>query len=57
MRGKLAMVMVAGLLGACASAGGYPKAMPLESSHAMTDATNAIADAQTAGADSLASEA
>ena len=56
MRGKLAMVITAGLLGACASAGGYPKSMPLESSNAITEATNAIADAQTAGADSLASE-
>ena len=57
MRGKLAMVMAAGILGACASAGGFPKTLPMESSNAITEATRAIADAQTAGADSLASEA
>jgi hypothetical protein len=56
MRGQLAVLMVAGLLGACASAGGFPKTLPMESSNAITEATQAIADAQTAGADSLASE-
>jgi len=57
MRGKLAMVMAAGALGACASAGGFPKSLPMESSNTISQATQAIADAQTAGADSLASEA
>jgi hypothetical protein len=56
MRGKLAMVMAAGLLGACASAGGFPKTLPMESTNAIAEATQAIADAQAAGADSLASE-
>jgi hypothetical protein len=56
MRGKLAMVMAAGLLGACASAGGFPKTLPMESTNAIAEATQAITDAQTAGADSLASE-
>ena len=56
MRGQLAIVMAAGLLGACASAGGFPRTLPMESSNAIAEATQAIADAQTAGADSLASE-
>ena len=56
MRGKLAVVMAAGLLGACASAGGFPKTLPMESTNAIAEATQAIADAQAAGADSLASE-
>ena len=57
MRGQLAMVMAAGLLGACASAGGFPKTLPMESSNAISEATQAIAAAQSVGADSLASEA
>jgi hypothetical protein len=57
MRGKLAVMMAAGVLGACASAGGFPKSLPMESSNTISQATQAIADAQTAGADSLASEA
>jgi hypothetical protein len=56
MRGKLAMVMAAGSLAACASAGGFPKTLPMESTNAIAEATQAISDAQTAGADSLASE-
>ena len=56
MRGQLAMVMAAGLLGACASAGGFPRTLPMESTNAIAEATSAIADAQSAGADSLASE-
>jgi len=57
MRGSLAMVMAAGVLGACASAGGFPKSLPMESTNTIAQATQAISDAQTAGADSLASEA
>ena len=56
MRARLAMVMAAGLLGACASAGGFPRTLPMESTNAIAEATTAIADAQSAGADSLASE-
>lgn len=56
MRGKLAVVMAAGMLGACASAGGFPKTLPMESTNAIAEATQAISDAQAAGADSLASE-
>lgn len=56
MRGKLAVMMAAGVLGACASAGGFPKSLPMESSNTISQATQAVADAQTAGADSLASE-
>jgi Domain of unknown function (DUF4398) len=56
MRGKLAVMLAAGVLGACASAGGFPKSLPMESSNTISQATQAIADAQTAGADSLASE-
>ena len=57
MRGKLAVLMAAGALGACASAGGFPKSLPMESSNTISQATQAIADARTAGADSLAKEA
>lgn len=56
MRGKLAVMMAAGMLGACASAGGFPKSLPMESSNTINQATQAIADAQSAGADSLAAE-
>jgi len=57
MRGKLAVMVAAGMLGACASAGGFPKSLPMESSNTISQATQAITDAQTAGADSLATEA
>ena len=56
MRGKLAVMMAAGVLAGCASAGGFPKSLPMESSNTISQATQAITDAQTAGADSLASE-
>ena len=56
MRGKLAVMIAAGAVGACASAGGFPKSLPMESSNVISQATQAIADAQAAGADSLASE-
>jgi hypothetical protein len=56
MRGKLAVIMAAGALGACASAGGYPKTLPMEANNTITMATQAIADAQAAGAESLAAE-
>ena len=56
MRGKLAVMISAGMLGACASAGGFPKSLPMESSNTINQATQAIADAQAAGADSLAAE-
>jgi hypothetical protein len=49
-------MMAAGMLGACASAGGFPKSLPMESSNTINQATQAIADAQAAGADSLATE-
>ena len=57
MRGTLAVMLAAGVLGGCASAGGFPKSLPMESSNTIAQATQAIADARTAGADSLASEA
>ena len=56
MRGTLA-VIAAGALCACASAGGYPKTLPMEADNAIAQATQLIADAQTAGADSLANGA
>ena len=56
MRGTLA-VIAAGALCACASAGGYPKTLPMEADNAIAQATQLIADAQTAGADSLANSA
>ena len=56
MRGKLAVMVAAGMLGACATAGGFPKSLPMESSNTINQATQAIADAQAAGADSLAAE-
>ena len=56
MRGQLAMLMAAGLLGACASAGGFPRTLPMESTNAIAEATTAISEAQAAGADSLASD-
>jgi Domain of unknown function (DUF4398) len=54
MRGKLAVIAMAGALCACASAGGFPKTLPMEADNAIAQATQLIADAQTAGADSLA---
>jgi Domain of unknown function (DUF4398) len=54
MRGKLAVIAMAGALGACASAGGFPKTLPMEADNGIAQATQQIADAQTAGADSLA---
>jgi len=54
MRGKLAVIAMAGALCACASAGGFPKTLPMEADNAIASATQLIADAQTAGADSLA---
>jgi hypothetical protein len=56
MRGKLAVIAVAGALCACASAGGYPKTLPMEADNSIAQATQLIADAQTAGADSLAKD-
>jgi hypothetical protein len=56
MRGKLAVIAVAGALCACASAGGYPKTLPMEAENSIAQATQLIADAQTAGADSLAKD-
>jgi hypothetical protein len=56
MRGKLAVIALAGALCACASAGGYPKTLPMEADNAIAQATQLIADAQTAGADSLAND-
>jgi hypothetical protein len=53
MRGKLAVIAMAGALCACASAGGFPKTLPMEADNAIAQATQLIADAQTAGADSL----
>jgi len=54
MRGKLAVIAMAGALCACASAGGFPKTLPMEADNSIAQATQLIADAQTAGADSLA---
>ena len=56
MRGKLAVIAMAGALCACASAGGFPKTLPMEADNAIAQATQLIADAQTAGADSLAND-
>jgi hypothetical protein len=54
MRGTLAVIAMAGALCACASAGGFPKTLPMEADNSIAQATQLIADAQTAGADSLA---
>lgn len=54
MRGTLAVITAAALMAGCASAGGFPKTLPMEATNTIAMATQAIADAQTAGADSLA---
>lgn len=56
MRGTLAVIITAVAMAGCASAGGYPKALPMEATNTITMATQAIADAQAAGADSLSHE-
>lgn len=54
MRGQLAVIVTAVALAGCASAGGFPKTLPMEADNTIAMATQAIADAQSAGADSLA---
>ncbi len=56
MRGTLAVIATAVALAGCASAGGYPKTLPMEADNTIALATQAISDAQAVGADSLASE-
>ena len=54
MRGTLAVITTAVVMVGCASAGGFPKTLPMEATNTIASAKQAIADAQTAGADSLA---
>jgi hypothetical protein len=54
MRGKLAVISTAVALAGCAAAGGFPKTLPMEADNTVTMASQAIAEAQSAGADSLA---
>lgn len=56
MRRNLAVIATAVALAGCASAGGYPKTLPMEADNTIALATQAIADAQAAGADSLAND-
>ncbi|HEX2780198.1 MAG TPA: DUF4398 domain-containing protein [Gemmatimonadaceae bacterium] len=52
MRRSLTMLLAAGMLGACASAGGFPKTQ--DSGPAIATAERAINEAVSAGADTLA---
>ena len=56
MRGRIAVIATAITLAGCAAAGGFPKTLPMEADNTIALATQAIADAQTAGADSLAND-